>query len=221
MRNRLFDLLFPPRCVLCGKGLNGGSGWTCPDCAQEVRGRYRPVWDKTVQGCVDSAAALVYVDQVRRVLIDCKFYDRPTLGPWGGGLVAASLLRRLPDWRPDLITYAPTTLAHWWKRGFNLAHVLAKEAARRSGLPCVRTLRRSLFGKSQLQMKGAQERKHNANRTYAPLRTVDLTGKRVVLVDDVLATGATAAACVALLRQMGASEVFFLCLAQTSTSAKK
>jgi len=43
----------------------------------------------------------------------------------------------------------------------------------------------------------------------------------VVLVDDVLATGSTAASCVAILRQMGASEVFFLCLAQTPTSAKK
>lgn len=217
---KLFDLFFPPRCVLCHTGLTG-SGLLCPSCAQEVRERYRAGQGKPVEGASDSAAALLYLDKVRRVLISCKYHDKPTLGKWGGGLVAASLLRKLPDWQPDLITYAPTTLGHWWKRGFNLAHVLAKHAAVRSGLPCVRTMRRSWFGKSQLRMKDAAARRQNANRTYAPIRGCDLSGKRVVLVDDVLATGSTAASCVDILRQMGASEVFFLCLAQTPTSAKK
>ena len=217
---KLFDLFFPPRCVLCHTGLTG-SGLLCPVCTQEVRERYRTDQGKPVEGASDGAAALLYLDKVRRVLIDCKYHDKPTLGKWGGGLVAASLLRRLPDWQPDLITYAPTTLGHWWKRGFNLAHVLAKHAAARSGLPCVRTMRRSWFGKSQLRMKDAAARRQNANRTYAPIPGCDLTGKRVVLVDDVLATGSTAASCVDILRQMGASEVFFLCLAHTPTSAKK
>lgn len=220
MKNRLFDLLFPPRCVLCHAGLTG-SGCLCPQCAQEVRERYRVDGGRLVEGCTDSAAALLYLDKVRRVLISCKYHDKPGLGQWGGGLVAACLLRRMPDWQPDLITYTPTTLGHWWKRGFNLAHVLAKHAAARTGLPCVRTLRRSWFGKSQLRMKDVAARRRNADRTYAPIRSLDLTGKRVVLVDDVLATGSTAASCVAMLRQMGASEVFFLCLSQTPTSAKK
>lgn len=220
MKNRLLDLFFPPRCVLCYAGLTG-SGCLCPQCAQEVRDKYRADRRMLVEGCGDSAAALLYLDKVRRVLIDCKYHDKTGLCKWGGDLVAACLLRRMPDWKPDLITYTPTTLVHWWKRGFNLAHELAKQTAVRSGLPCVRTMHRSWFGKSQLRMGDAAARRRNADQTYAPVRDLDLTGKRVVLVDDVLATGATAASCVDMLRRMGASEVFFLCLAQTPTSAKK
>lgn len=216
---RLFDLLFPPRCALCRKGLDH-SGMLCPDCARAVADSYRPQQGKPVQGCDDSAAALVYRDQVRRMLISCKYGDRPALGAWGGSMTADCLAQHLSDWNPDLVTYTPTTLGHWWKRGFNLAQVLARRAAQQAGLPCVRTLRRDWFGRSQLKMHGADERRSNAQKTYRPARHVDLTGKRVVLVDDILATGATASICAAALRQMGASAVFFLCLAQTPSSAK-
>lgn len=220
MIDRLLDLLMPPRCTLCYVRLKG-RGLVCPSCAQQVRDHYRVTHTRPVEGAADSAAALLYWDRVRRIIIDCKCYNRPTLCRWGGGLVTACLLRKLPDWHPDLITYAPTTFIHWWKRGFTLAHVMARAAARSTGLPCVRTLRRPWLAKSQLRMNGQSERSRNAAETYLPVPGCDLTGKRVVLVDDVLASGATAARCISILRQMGASEVFFLCLAQTPTSAKK
>lgn len=220
MKGRLMDLIFPPRCVLCGHGLRGTSR-LCPDCAAELRQCGRAQGARPVAGCADTDAALLYRGKVRRALIACKFQDKPALGAWGGGLVAACLLRHRPAWQPDLVTFVPTTLGHWWKRGFNLSHLLAREAARRCGLPCVRTLRRRWFARSQLSMQGDAARRQNAARAYFPGNHVQLAGKRVVLVDDILTSGATAAACAALLRQMGAAEVYFLCLAKTPSYAKK
>lgn len=220
MRKALLNLIFPPRCALCTRFI-GGRGQLCPACADAVRSRYWLDGGRPIAGCRDSVAALRYLDQVRSVLIDCKCRSKPTICTWGGGLIAACLLRRMPDWQPDLITYAPTTFSHWWKRGFHLAHALAKHAAAYSGVPCVRTIHRSWFGRSQVVLHGVGSRRSNADLTFRPVRGVDLTGKRVVLVDDVAATGATAASCAEILRRMGADEVFFLCLAQTPSSAKK
>ena len=146
MRSRLMDLLFPPRCVLCRHGLTG-KGPLCPDCAADIRQSYRAQGARPVEGCKDTDASLLYRGKVRRALVTCKFQDKPTLGAWGGGMVAACLLRHQPDWKPDLVTFVPTTLGHWWKRGFNLSRLLAREAAKRCGLPCVPTLRRRWFAR--------------------------------------------------------------------------
>lgn len=164
MRSRLMDLLFPPRCVLCRHGLTG-KGPLCPDCAADIRQSYRAQGARPVEGCKDTDAALLYRGKVRRALVACKFQDKPTLGAWGGGMVAACLLRHQPDWKPDLVTFVPTTLGHWWKRGFNLSRLLAREAAKRCGLPCVPTLRRRWFARSQLRMQGEAARWHNAAYT--------------------------------------------------------
>ena len=106
MRSRLMDLLFPPRCVLCRHGLTG-KGPLCPDCAADIRQSYRAQGARPVEGCKDTDAALLYRGKVRRALVACKFQDKPTLGAWGGGMVAACLLRHQPDWKPDLVTFVP------------------------------------------------------------------------------------------------------------------
>ena len=216
----LLDLLFPPRCVLCRRGVSGKAR-VCPACAAELRQQDKPCVREPIEGCMAADAAVVYQGKVRRALIDCKYQNRRAIGSWGGALVGACLMRHQPEWKADLVTYVPTTLGHWWKRGFNLSYLLAKAAARYSGLPCVRTVRRKWFGRSQLKVRTAKERRKNAEQTYFPGKPSSVSGKRVVLVDDILTSGATAAACVRILRQMGATEVFFICLAKTPDIRKK
>ncbi len=216
----LLNVLFPPRCVLCRRGI-AGEAQVCPDCAVELSAQYQVRQAGHVDGCTQTAAALLYKGKVRRVLVTCKYGQKMTIGTWGGGQVADCLLRHMPDWKPDMITYVPTTLGHWWKRGFNLSKVFARVAAKRCALPCVGTLRRKWFARSQLKTHSAQGRRKNAVRTYFPRRGLNLTGKRIVLIDDILTSGATAAACATILCEMGAAEVFFVSLAKTPNNREK
>ena len=216
----LLDLLFPPRCVLCRRGVSGKAR-VCPTCADELRQHDKPCVRESIAGCNAADAVLIYQGKVRRALIDCKYQNRRAIGSWGGALVGACLMRHQPEWKADLVTYVPTTLGHWWKRGFNLSYLLAKSAAHYSHLPCVRTLRRKWFARSQLKVRTAQGRKQNAAKTYFPGQIASLSGKRVVLIDDILTSGATAAACIHILHQMGVEAVFFICLAKTPDIRKK
>lgn len=218
--SRFLNVLFPPRCVLCRRGISG-EAQICPDCAAELQAQYQVRQSDRVEGCTQTASALLYKGKVRRALVTCKYGQKMIIGVWGGRQTAACLLRHMADWKPDLITYVPTTLGHWWKRGFNLSQVFACETAKQCGLPCVSTLHRKWFAQSQLKTRSAQGRWENAIQTYFPRRGLDLTGKRIVLVDDILTSGATAAACAAILREIGAAEVFFVSLAKTPNNLEK
>lgn len=218
--SRILNLLFPPRCVLCKRGVEGEAE-ICSDCAAELQTHYQTRTGEQIAGCTQTMAALLYRGKVRRALVTCKYGQKMVIGRWGGGQIAACLLRRKSEWKPDLVTYVPTTLGHWWKRGFNLSKVFAREAAKQCGLPCVSTLHRKWFAKSQLKTHSAQGRRENAVRTYFPRKGCDLAGKRIILVDDILTSGATASACAMILRGMGAAEVFFVSLARTPNNWKK
>lgn len=211
--SRLLELLFPPRCVLC-RGTVAEGEQICEVCAAEIQTQYAMRKRIAVAGCSDSFSPLQYKGKVRRALLTCKHGQKNGMGEWGSAQITACLAAFVPDWKPDCVTYIPTTLPHWWKRGFYLPAIFARKVAAHYGLACVPTLRRKWFAKSQLRMRSTQERQENARHTYFPRKGIDLTGKRVILIDDVLTTGATARACAALLHEMGAAEVFFVSLAK-------
>jgi ComF family protein len=104
---------------------------------------------------------------------------------------------------------------HWWKRwqrGFNQAELLAREVARRWQAPLLSVLRRKKYTAAQAGLTNAQRRR-NAAGAFAVHGRLD--GKHVLLVDDVLTTGATASACARALKRAGAARVTLLTLART------
>ncbi len=213
MSRLLLRLLFPPRCVLCRRSVTEGE-LVCAACADETETRYALRKKITVTGCKAAAAPLQYKGNVRRALLQCKHGQQNGLGKWGSAQLIDCLTPLMPEWKPDCVTYIPTTLSHWWKRGFYLPKIFAGKVAAYYALPCIPTLRRRSFAKSQLQMHSPEARQENARRTYFPRKGIDLTGKRVLLIDDVLTSGSTARAGAAILHEMGAAEVFFVSLAK-------
>lgn len=232
------DLVLPPRCLRCGV-LVGSGGALCADCFAEVTFITRPLchrcgvpfgadWGQPAAeqaaGLVCSAcarrsppydrarAALVYDDGARPLLLAFKHGDRTdAAGPLGGWMA------RVGDevlGAADVIVPVPLHRWRLWRRRFNQAGLLAAALARRSGRPVrVDVLRRVRATPPQGHL-GRARRRENVRGAFRVMRPDRIAGRRVLLVDDVLTTGATVAECARLLRRAGAESVDVLTLAR-------
>ncbi len=128
--------------------------------------------------------------------------------------LAAHLASALPrDHAFDLVVPMPLHWRRQWQRGFNQSELLARRTARRRGIPMVNAVRRTRATAAQAGLSNARRRENVAGafRVKKP-RAVD--GRRVLLIDDVMTTGATAAACSLALKRAGAKSVVLLALAR-------
>jgi len=125
-----------------------------------------------------------------------------------GKLMANALPR---DHQFDMVMAVPLHWVKWWQRGFNQSALLAKFVARRRGIPLVKALRRSSATRAQAGLSNAQRRENVVGAFRARRR---VAGQRVLLIDDVMTTGATAASCARALKKAGARSVSLLTLAR-------
>jgi ComF family protein len=159
----------------------------------------------------DAAYSFGAYDGVLKKLIHLLKYDRirTLAAPLADRLVSACPL----DQRFDAIVPMPLHWFRHWRRGYNQATLLARELARRGGLPLLRGARRSRATPPQAGLSGARRRAIVAG-AFQPLRGRPLQGMRVLLVDDVFTTGATMDECSSVLKAAGASNVTALTLAR-------
>lgn len=159
----------------------------------------------------DAAYSFGFYEGELRALIHLFKYGRvQTLRKPLGRLLALALPR---EQNFDAIVPMPL---HWrkrWQRRFNQAELLAQEISRRTHTPVKNALRRIRFTATQAGLTNAK-RRQNVSGAFRPKRAGSLDGQRVLLVDDVMTTGATAAACARALKVAGASQVVLLTLAR-------
>lgn len=160
----------------------------------------------------DAAHTFGSYERELRELIHLFKFDgiRPLARPLGT-LLAQALPR---DERLDLIVPAPLHWLRYLERGFNQCHLLAKELSRRTGWPVVGALRRKHAAPHQARLTKA-ERRRNVSRAFSVPHPEKIQGRRVLLLDDVFTTGATANACASALKQAGAQRVVLLTVART------
>jgi len=208
----LLDLLYPPKCPFCGRILERGEEGWCASCQEELPWT-EPGDAKAAEFCNACLSPLWYRDGAREGMHRYKF---------GGGRVHARLFGRLmaqclqDRWEApvDLITWAPLHPKGKRKRGYDQAELLARRVGGLTGLPVESTLEKIRATAVQSQTGGDEARKANVQGAYRALAGLDLTGKRVVLVDDVATSGATLSECAAILRQAGADSVVGLTFAR-------
>jgi ComF family protein len=235
----LIDLVFPPRCPLCGDAL-AQQGGLCAACWTKlaVPGEpacctcQRPLADSVVHSgevqcapCMANpprhagiAAATLYNDASRELVLAFKRGKRIALAD----LLSRLMVRRLPDLQGEWLV-VPVPLHRWrlWERGFNQSALLAERIARTVHQPLVvdalerRKRTPSLGG---LGKRARAEAMRGAISAH-PRRAERLKGARVLLVDDVMTSGATTDACLAALRKAGAAEVRIACFARVLDEA--
>ncbi|HTA41339.1 MAG TPA: ComF family protein [Bryobacteraceae bacterium] len=163
----------------------------------------------------DHAASFGLYEGALRSLIHLFKYSgmKPLARP-----LAAYMERALSkDETFDAIVPVPLHWRKQWDRGFNQADLLARQIAKKRALPVLRALRRKRGTATQAGLASAGRRRNVAGAFV--LRSTAktdprLAGKRILLIDDVMTTGATASACASVLKRGGAESVSLLTLAR-------
>ncbi len=229
----LFDLLLPPACPLCrteSPGLPHGS--LCPECLSDIPllGPSRcprcalpyPATDGSAhlcEACLRSeppfasvAAAGIYGGALRRAVHRFKYEGGVDLDRPLSALLARALLPTLCGVRPDLIVPVPLHRARLRERTYNQALLLARGVARQTGIDLAPRLLERILPTLSQQGLSSRQRRRNLRGAFALREKLD--GERIVLIDDVLTTGATAHACSRVLLEGGAGEVVVAVLAR-------
>jgi ComF family protein len=182
-----FPLDFEGRCALCRSGLRGFDAAYCYG---------------------------AYEGPLRELIHLYKYARIKTLARPLGNLLAAAMPL---DERFDLVVPAPLHWLREWRRGFNQSDLLAREIARRTGIPLARPLARVRHTPSQAGLSNTG-RRQNVTGAFRCRRGISgarrLAGTHILLIDDVMTTGSTGAACALALKRAGAQRVALLTIAR-------
>ncbi|MDO4286677.1 MAG: phosphoribosyltransferase family protein [Eubacteriales bacterium] len=208
------SVLFPARCIFCGGWISEQQHGICVDCREQAEAEMKTVYCTPTEGTDAVICAGRYQRDLRQALIHMKFhqYGNQVLGPLAELMQQAWELHHMPQ--PDVITCVPVSQLRVHTRGYNQSAEFAKYLAESWQVPFEPMLKRHLFSKRQSSLQ-ASARWDNAKKSYCLRSGVKLEGKSVLLVDDIVTTGATADICALLLKQAGATAVWVLAAAKT------
>ena len=234
---RLLDFALPPRCPACGT-ITPEPHLFCLSCWQSLAFLGEPCCarcglpfpfeaasEAECGRCLADPprfdrlrAAVAYGPVARRVALKLKYSGRPGVAE----TLAALMLRHVHPGDEALLV--PVPLHRWriWKRGYNQSALLASALARRSGVPARLDLLRRKRATPPLRGLGRRERALAVRGAFEIPRDrrVEIEGRRVILVDDVFTSGATADACALTLKRAGAAAVDVLCWARVVSEAQ-
>lgn len=228
----LGDLIVPPLCLSCHTPLATHDA-LCPKCWAEIDFIRAPLCDRLglpmpfdTGGTMISAAAAAeppdyeraravacFEGLMRTLVHDLKFRDRHDAGRLFGRWLVEAGAELLTD--ADLIVPVPLTRGRLLHRRFNQSAILAHQVSRLTGLAVDQSvLARTRRTAPQVGLTRRQRRENVAGAfAVAKGREARICGARIVLIDDVITTGATAGACARALKKSGAARVDVLSLA--------
>jgi len=229
------DLLYPRTCPVCRAPIDSADAAVCRDCVAAISFLEQPVCGRCGRhvsisysgaiGCAACAGEKLIADRVIALgiyeggLKECihafKFGRKERLGAWVAEMMVSSLRRNQADMLGyDLVVPVPMHPAKRKERGFNQAEVMSRHLARLLAIPCnPGVIRRNVRGQTQSSLS-RKDRFQNVAGAFQCASPNSVRGRRVLLVDDIFTTGATAAACSSLLKHSGAREITVLVAAR-------
>ncbi len=203
----LLNLLFPPKCVLCRRVVPRAG--ICETCAQKTN---HQTMERRGTFFIKCAVSLHYEAEVRDAIHRFKFGDQPGYATAFGNRMAQTIREKLPG-EYDLITWVPVSEKRRKERGYDQAMLLALSTALSLEDVAVETLKKLRHNAAQSTLDHSQQRKENVLGAYEITDPELIAGKRILLIDDVVTTGATLEEASRTLLRGGASHVVAAALA--------
>ena len=203
--SRLLDLISPRMCVVCGSRLSVTEETLCSKCYLHLprtdfkNDLYENVMAKLFWGqiAIEKADALFYYEahaETAKILYELKYKNHPEIGVVMGRMMAKELMKSGLFEGIDAIVPVPLARKRERQRGYNQSLELAKGVSEVTGLPIANlVIRRTKFVGSQTQ-RGRWERNENVAHVFE-LVDENISGQHLLLIDDVVTTGATVIAC--------------------------
>lgn len=206
------DLLYPPKCVFCGRLLDRGGVCICPRCMPTVA-RTSGGGKQSGDFFTNCIAPLYYTDSVREAVVRYKFSGRAAYADTFAVLLAQCVAEYYPDGY-ELISWVPLSAKRLKERGYDQARLLAESAAKILQQPVLRTLIKHRHVPAQSGMGDAEKRRANISGAYSVADEGMVSGRNVLLIDDVVTTGSTFSECARILKMAGAGQVLCAALAR-------
>lgn len=213
----LLDLIYPPKCVFCGALLLPEETDLCRSCRSGLEQVEQPIRRGehfTCCHCVYFYEGAV-VDSIHRF----KFRGMQHYADGYGRLLAMRLLENQVQF--DLLSWVPVSAKRKRKRGYDQSLLLAQAVGRELGVPVVRTLEKVFDNPPQSTRSGDAERRGNVLNVYRCAEEELIKNQRILLIDDIITTGATLSECSRVLKTAGAAQITCATLAATRNSNRK
>jgi ComF family protein len=217
MIRRLLEWLFPRKCILCRSILGKEETDLCRACRMD-QPEY-PFGRKKIPHISALTALWRYDGDVRKSIHRYKFGGARHYADAYGRLLAMRISRDLPT--ADVITWVPVSRKRRRARGYDQVELLAKAVGPELGIPVEPLLEKFRDNRANSGLKTPAERRANVLGVYKVIEPERLHGKRVLLLDDIVTTGATASECARVLLTAGAEEVIFAAVAAAGTTTSK
>lgn len=211
LKRQLMALIFPVRCPVCGEVIFPHEGF-CGECSDSLP-RYNGIFK--IKGAEQFAAPFEYTDKISpAVILMKKGIGGNAFFAFGTALAECLKNCHISEY-VDIIIPVPMHKADLKKRGYNQAELIAKEVGRilRLETICGCVVKRRITENQKLLTK--KERSQNLRDAFGITDLSKISGKRVLLIDDVCTTGSTLAEITQLLLKNGAAKVYCGCCCKT------
>ena len=211
MIRKLVDLLFPPRCCFCKTLLADQETDLCHECrltAPEYISEKR-----SVQNIAEWTSVWYYKGNVRTSIKRYKFWNARGYADFYGRMLALKLQTWEHTKQIDLITWTPISWLRRIQRGYDQSYLIAKVLCRELGTKPVSTMIRLRHSKPLSSLPGDSRRRDVIRNAYTCVNKRRFAGKNVLVIDDILTTGATASEVGRTLKAAGAAKVYFATVA--------
>lgn len=233
MFNKLLDLLFPPKCIICGNLLaEGADNYICGKCESNYKFKIiccskcsgvmtesaKPVCYtcKAAKRYFDGAvAASRYTDSLRRAIHRFKFRPEPYMANTLAGFIEYAFTKSGAKADAfDFIVCAPPDKRRYYKRGFDHVSLLGQFVSGKLGIPVCEKAVIKIKDNLPQHTLNARRRAENVRGAYKVALPDDVKGKTILLVDDIFTTGSTANEIARMLKKSGAKYVLVATIAK-------
>ena len=199
----ILSLFFPDRCVFCGKFTDKSRVCQkCRDALPVTTGQRSVKRGEFFSSCI---SPFYYVGLVRDSILRFKFSRKSSYSSVYA-VYCARLIRERISGKFEIITWVPVSRKRRRKRGYDQAELLAKAISFELGIPCTKMLTKVRETPPQSTISGLAKRRANVSGAFKSVGT-DISGKRILLIDDIITTGATLSECSRVLLMAGAEDV--------------